>query len=48
MTGTGRAFSGGGDLQSYVTLQRDPVAFPQFVAELHTTSSGGFVASPSR
>jgi len=37
VTGTGRAFSSGGDLQSYVTLQRDPVAFPQFVAELHTT-----------
>ena len=35
ITGSGRAFSAGGDLKSYVTLQRDPVAFPAFVAELH-------------
>jgi enoyl-CoA hydratase/carnithine racemase len=36
-TGNGRAFSAGGDLKAYVKLQRDPVAFPQFVAELHST-----------
>ena len=35
VTGQGRAFSAGGDLDSYRTLQRDPVAFPRFVAELH-------------
>ena len=37
VTGAGRAFSAGGDLKSYVKLQRDPVAFPQFVEHLHTT-----------
>ena len=35
VTGAGRAFSAGGDLNGYQTLQRDPVAFPRFVAELH-------------
>ena len=35
ITGAGRAFSAGGDLRSYVELQRDPVRFPAFVAELH-------------
>jgi enoyl-CoA hydratase/carnithine racemase len=35
VAGNGRAFSAGGDLESYVTLQRDPVEFPRFVAELH-------------
>ena len=37
VTGAGRAFSAGGDLEDYLTLQRDPVAFPQFVEDLHTT-----------
>ncbi|HEV3497463.1 MAG TPA: enoyl-CoA hydratase/isomerase family protein [Actinomycetes bacterium] len=35
VTGAGRAFSAGGDMKAYVELQRDPVAFPRFVAELH-------------
>ena len=35
--GSGRAFSAGGDLEGYRTLQQDPVAFPQFVEDLHTT-----------
>jgi enoyl-CoA hydratase len=37
LTGTGRAFSAGGDLKQYLTLQRDPVEFPKFVADLHAT-----------
>ena len=35
VTGSGRAFSAGGDLKTYVSLQRDPVRFPHFVADLH-------------
>ena len=35
VTGAGRAFSAGGDLKSYLTLQRDPVLFPRFVADIH-------------
>jgi len=35
VTGEGRAFSAGGDLESYIALQRDPVEFPRFVTELH-------------
>jgi enoyl-CoA hydratase len=37
ITGNGSAFSAGGDLQSYVSLQRDPVAFPQFLDDLMET-----------
>ena len=35
VTGAGRAFSAGGDLKGYVELQKDPVAFPKFVGDLH-------------
>jgi acyl-CoA synthetase (AMP-forming)/AMP-acid ligase II/enoyl-CoA hydratase/carnithine racemase len=35
ITGVGRAFSAGGDLKSYLTLQQDAVEFPRFVADLH-------------
>lgn len=35
VTGEGRAFSAGGDLSSYLQLQRDPVRFPQFVHDVH-------------
>jgi enoyl-CoA hydratase/carnithine racemase len=35
ITGAGRAFSAGGDLEAYLELQRDPVRFPAFVEELH-------------
>jgi len=35
ITGRGRAFSAGGDLKSYLELQRDPVRFPAFVKDLH-------------
>lgn len=37
ISGRGRAFSAGGDLKSYVTLQRSAVEFPRFMRDLHRT-----------
>ncbi|HVW32289.1 MAG TPA: enoyl-CoA hydratase-related protein [Acidimicrobiia bacterium] len=37
ITGRGRAFSAGGDMKSYLELQRDPVAFPRFMDDLLET-----------
>lgn len=37
ITGNGRAFSAGGDLKAYQSLQRDAVRFPQFISALHAT-----------
>jgi enoyl-CoA hydratase/carnithine racemase len=40
VTGRGRAFSAGGDLKSYLELQKDSVAFPAFLKDLHRTFQG--------
>lgn len=37
VSGSGRAFSAGGDLKSYQQLQRDRERFPQFLRDLHRT-----------
>jgi enoyl-CoA hydratase/carnithine racemase len=37
VTGEGRAFSAGGDLKSYVKLQRDLVEYPKFLTDAHRT-----------
>jgi enoyl-CoA hydratase/carnithine racemase len=39
ITGAGRAFSAGGDMKKYQTLQRDPQDFPQFLADIHEVFS---------
>lgn len=35
VTGAGRAFSAGGDMKKYRTLQRDSTQFPRFLADIH-------------
>jgi enoyl-CoA hydratase/carnithine racemase len=40
ITGRGSAFSAGGDLNSYRSLQRDAEAFPRFLEDLHRTFFG--------
>jgi enoyl-CoA hydratase/carnithine racemase len=47
VTGAGRAFSAGGDMKKYRTLQRDPVGFPAFLADLHgLLTAMGAAATP--
>jgi enoyl-CoA hydratase len=47
VTGAGRAFSAGGDLVGYQTLQRDRERFPRFVAELHRINCDFAIAARS-
>lgn len=35
ITGAGKAFSAGGDMKKYATLQRDQTDFPQFLRDIH-------------
>lgn len=37
ITGSGRAFSAGGDMKKYQALQRDSTDFPHFLADIHET-----------
>ncbi|WP_345384346.1 enoyl-CoA hydratase/isomerase family protein [Pseudonocardia yuanmonensis] len=47
ITGAGRAFSAGGDMKKYRTLQRDPIAFPVFLEDFHTLlTEVGAAATP--
>lgn len=39
VTGSGRAFSAGGDMKKYQELQRDSTNFPQFLADIHDVFS---------
>lgn len=39
ITGAGKAFSAGGDMKKYSTLQRDATDFPQFLHDIHSIFS---------
>jgi enoyl-CoA hydratase/carnithine racemase len=45
ITGAGKAFSAGGDMKGYVTLQRDSTDFPRFLADFHE-SFGNIASNP--
>lgn len=47
ITGRGRAFSAGGDMKKYATLQRDATDFPQFLSDIHAVFTGiGAMSKP--